>query len=107
VKEIVVFKKCDNSFSLLRDFDNEDDLNLWLDNTCENKEELFMKQLKRRSKYKCKSCSDEVFKSEIIKAPKNYLDITPSYNRNFNLRVCPSCGVIFDNNEGFENMIKS
>lgn len=107
MKEIVVFKKCDNNFSLLRDFDNEDDLNLWLDNTCENNEELLiMKQLKRRSKYKCKSCGEEVFKSEIIRATKNYLEIIPSCNKNFNLRVCPKCGVIFDDNEGFEKIIK-
>lgn len=56
--------------------------------------------------YKCRECNHIVYKNDIIRATKNYLDIIPQYNIDRNIRVCPSCGTIFENDYGFESVTK-
>ena len=102
MKNIVIFKKDDktNQFSLFEEFNNEDELSLWLKTFQGKEENLFiMKQLKVKSlkRYRCKACDNIIISpNNIIRATKNYLDLMPQYNIDYNIRVCPICGTIMN-----------
>jgi len=102
MKNITVLKKINEEYkyTLLRDFDNQDDLDLWLNNTTENKHELFIvQQYKRRNikHYKCEECEQISTADDINDATIKYFGegIEPitgdKYDGDY---MCPKCNTL-------------
>ena len=106
MKNIIVLKKISEEYkyTLLRDFDSQDDLDLWLNSTTENKQNLFIvQQYKRRNikHYKCEECEEISNEDDINDATITYFgdDIEPITGRKYDGDyMCPKCGKVYSGN---------
>lgn len=114
MKDIVVFKKTEelHKYDLWMTFDKQEELDLWLETTLENKEDLMIMQtFKRRNirYYKCCECGEISSASDINNATKEYFkssDIEPitrdKYDGDY---MCPKCKDVYSG-DSFEEISK-
>lgn len=99
MKDIVVFKKTEelHKYDLWVTFDRQEELDLWLDTTLENKDNLMVMQTyKRREKgYKCCECGEISSAEDINSATENYFGghivSINSIDKAGSDFVCPKC----------------
>jgi succinate dehydrogenase/fumarate reductase-like Fe-S protein len=104
MKNIVVFKKTEelHKYDLWITFDKQEELDLWLETTLENKDNLMIMQtFKRREKgYKCIECGEISSAEDIDNSTKNHfggdiVSISSIYREGSDF-ICPKCKEVIE-----------